>query len=215
MYLLSDHLWLIVKLWPRSTASLCMCSPSFPASLPFSLSVLGFEPPINYCHLNLALGSVFRELGFSISSFSWAIFFFFLNFWPLHKACGILVSQPRIEPKSSAVGEQNLNPWTTRRVPLKLPWLSSFLMSFSSNFHWCNESSSVSLTNSTVVRVNFYSLSLLFNHFMRQGYNLWDIRIYLYNSLPYKRGNWGSQKLVKSIIGCCRNADSHLAYSVY
>ena len=31
----------------------------------------------------------------------------------------------------------------------------------------------------------------------------------------YKRGNWGSQKLVKSIIGCCRNADSYLAYSMY
>ena len=214
MYLLSDQLWFIVKQWPHSNASLCICSPSFPASLPFSLSVLGFELALNNCHLNLASGSVFRELSFSISSFSWALFFFF-NFWPLHKAYGILVSQPRIEPKSSAVEEQNLNPWTTRRVPLKLSWLSSFLMSFSSTFHWCCESSSVSLTNSTVVRVSFYSLSLLFNHFMRQGYNLWDIRIYLYNILPYKRGNWGSQKLVKSIIGCCRNADSHLAYSMY
>ena len=40
-----------------------------------------------------------------------------LFFWPHHMACGILVSQPGIEPEPLAVEGRSLNPWTTREVP--------------------------------------------------------------------------------------------------
>ena len=50
-------------------------------------------------------------------------FYFFLSFkkllisWPCHVACGILVTQPGIEPMPPEVEGQSLNRWTTMEVP--------------------------------------------------------------------------------------------------
>ena len=44
-------------------------------------------------------------------------FFFFFTFWPCHTACGILVPQPRVEPRPPSVKVQSLNLWTTREAP--------------------------------------------------------------------------------------------------
>ena len=56
---------------------------------------------------------------FNFYSFTvfWVGFFFFLLFWPCQTARGILVPQPGIEPKPSALETHNLNHWTTREVP--------------------------------------------------------------------------------------------------
>ena len=43
--------------------------------------------------------------------------FCFVSYSPYHLACGILVPQPRIEPRLSALGAWSLNHWTTREVP--------------------------------------------------------------------------------------------------
>ena len=48
---------------------------------------------------------------------SLTIFFFF--FWLHCTTCGILVSQPRIEPVPWAVKVQSPSPWTTREFPTK------------------------------------------------------------------------------------------------
>ena len=40
----------------------------------------------------------------------------FFVFWLCHRACGILVPRPGIEPMSSAVGVWSLNYWTTREA---------------------------------------------------------------------------------------------------
>ena len=42
------------------------------------------------------------------------IFFFF---WPYHKACGILVPQPGIDPRPSPVKARSPNHWTTGEFP--------------------------------------------------------------------------------------------------
>jgi len=44
----------------------------------------------------------------------------FFSFWLHHVACGILVPQPRIEPRPTAVKAQGFSHWTTREflVPL-------------------------------------------------------------------------------------------------
>ena len=43
---------------------------------------------------------------------------FFLSFFlTYHRACGILASQPRIEPTPPAVEVRSLNHWTAREVP--------------------------------------------------------------------------------------------------
>ena len=47
-------------------------------------------------------------------------FFSFLFFWPSHTACGILVPQPGIEPRLSAVIERSPNHWTPREFPISL-----------------------------------------------------------------------------------------------
>ena len=57
------------------------------------------------------------------------IAFFF--FWPCCIACGILVSQPRIESESPAMETLSLNHWTTRDVPWPLfpralPWHETY-----------------------------------------------------------------------------------------
>ena len=44
--------------------------------------------------------------------------FLFLIFWPRCAACGILVPWSGLEPASPALGEQSLNHWTDREVPL-------------------------------------------------------------------------------------------------
>ena len=57
-------------------------------------------------------------------------FFYFLFFWPHHAACGILVPQPGIEPRSTALEAWSLNCWTTREAPFtifKLYFLVFFL----------------------------------------------------------------------------------------
>ena len=38
------------------------------------------------------------------------------------KSRGILVPQPGIEPMAPEVEEQSINPWTTRKVPLLVPF---------------------------------------------------------------------------------------------
>ena len=43
-----------------------------------------------------------------------AILYFF---WPNYAACGILVPQPGIEPRPSAVKAQSPNHWTAREFP--------------------------------------------------------------------------------------------------
>ena len=43
-----------------------------------------------------------------------ALFFF----WPCHRACGILVPSPGIEPMPLAIEAQKLNHWTARELPL-------------------------------------------------------------------------------------------------
>ena len=45
--------------------------------------------------------------------------FFFFNFffWPCPATCGILVPQPGIEPRGSAMRGQSPNHWTTREFP--------------------------------------------------------------------------------------------------
>ena len=50
------------------------------------------------------------------------ILFTYLFFWPWLAACGcgILVPQPGIEPRPSAVRAQSPNYWTTRELPIKL-----------------------------------------------------------------------------------------------
>ena len=40
----------------------------------------------------------------------------FIFFWLHHKACGILVPHPRIEPKPPAVEVWSPNHWTTKEV---------------------------------------------------------------------------------------------------
>ena len=49
-----------------------------------------------------------------------ALLFFFncLFFWPHHKAYGILVPWPGIEPSPPCIGRQRLNYWTTGEVPM-------------------------------------------------------------------------------------------------
>ena len=42
---------------------------------------------------------------------------FLFLFWPCHTTCGVLVSQPGIEPMPPAVEAQSLNHWTAREVP--------------------------------------------------------------------------------------------------
>ena len=42
---------------------------------------------------------------------------YFFVFWLCHRACGILVPRPGVEPTSSAVGVCSLNYWTTREPP--------------------------------------------------------------------------------------------------
>ena len=44
------------------------------------------------------------------------IVFFFFFFWPSRAACGILVPQPGIKPKSPAVESGSLNYWTTMEI---------------------------------------------------------------------------------------------------
>ena len=51
--------------------------------------------------------------------FTFLIFKFFnYFFWPCHVACGILVSQPGVEPMPPAVEVQSLNHWTAREGPV-------------------------------------------------------------------------------------------------
>ena len=52
-----------------------------------------------------------------IIQWKWEIDFKNFIFWPHHGACGILVSQPWIEPSSLAVEAQSLNRWTTGAFP--------------------------------------------------------------------------------------------------
>ena len=43
----------------------------------------------------------------------------YIYFWPCCGAYGILVLQPRVEPKPSAVRAQGPNHWPTERLPPK------------------------------------------------------------------------------------------------
>ena len=52
----------------------------------------------------------FREL--------FLLLFILKQFWLYHMSCGILVSQPGIEPMLPAVEVQSLNHWATRGVPV-------------------------------------------------------------------------------------------------
>lgn len=46
--------------------------------------------------------------------------FFFFLFWLSPAACGLLVSQPEVEPMPSVLEAQNLNHWTAREVSVTL-----------------------------------------------------------------------------------------------
>ena len=52
----------------------------------------------------------------------WLVFLFF---WPCHRACGILVSRPGIEPGQLAVKALNPNHWTTREFLWKFGLLKT------------------------------------------------------------------------------------------
>ena len=45
-------------------------------------------------------------------------------FWPRPTACGILVSQPGMEPKPPALEARSLNHWTVREVPKRYFFLN-------------------------------------------------------------------------------------------
>ena len=50
-------------------------------------------------------------------------------FWPCHMACGILVPQPGIEPRPSAVRARSPNHWITREFPNNEFWRTISLTS--------------------------------------------------------------------------------------
>ena len=52
-------------------------------------------------------------------SVGFLLLLFCFVFWPHHTACGILVTRPGTEPRSSAVRARSPNHWTTREFPLK------------------------------------------------------------------------------------------------
>ena len=43
-------------------------------------------------------------------------------FLPRHKACGILIPWPGIEPTTRVLEAQSLNHWINRQVPVQLFW---------------------------------------------------------------------------------------------
>ena len=60
----------------------------------------------------------FHYFRFCFVSFNEIFFFFFFPFfWPCLEACEILVPQPGIEPRPSAVKALSPNPWTAREFP--------------------------------------------------------------------------------------------------
>ena len=86
----------------------------------------------------------------------WVFFFPFL-FWPSHKACGILVPQPGMEPETPALGARSLHQWTLflNFTQMKCPYcfVSGFLHSVLSYVHNC---SSFSLPYDTCLFKNHY-----------------------------------------------------------
>lgn len=81
---------------------------------------------IYLCWADLAFSNAWQWYFSHVLFLRSLLFFFFLSVPPT--ACGILVPQPGIEPKSLVVEARSLNHWTTRKeVSLSLFFLYSFL----------------------------------------------------------------------------------------